>query len=118
MIDPQPLLLIVEDDLSTRYILSKILVGQGWNVFAVPTLAEGLNLLDLKPVCVIVDLLLSDGHGEALLRHIREEGIESHVVVCTAVRNEERLEAVRTLHPAAIIHKPIEWKELLQACTR
>jgi DNA-binding response OmpR family regulator len=116
MNNTQPLLLIVEDDLSTRYILSKILVGQGWNVFAVPTLAEGLNRLDLKPACVIVDLQLSDGGGEDLLRHIRDEGIESHVVVCTAVRNEERLEAVRMLKPTAIIHKPIEMRELLEAC--
>lgn len=118
MNNPLPLLLVVEDDLSTRYILSKILVGQGWKVYAVPTLAEGLDRLELKPSCVLVDLQLSDGGGEDLLRHIRDEGIESHVVVCTAVRNEDRLEAVRTLKPDAIIHKPIELKELLEACGR
>jgi DNA-binding response OmpR family regulator len=112
-----PLLLIVEDDLSTRYILTRILGQSGWTVRAVPTLAEGLALLDTKPDCVVVDLQLSDGLGEAVVRRIREQGLVSRVVVCTAVRDAGRLEGLSELRPDAVIHKPIEMSELLQACS-
>ena len=113
----QPLLLIVEDDSSTRYILARILGQQGWRVLAVPTVAEGIDLLDAKPACVLVDLQLSDGRGEALLSRIREDDRPSRVVVCTAVRDKDRLESLGPFRPDAIIHKPIELKELLEACT-
>src|SRR5215213_5025920 len=85
-----PLLLIVEDDSSTRYILTRILEQQGWKVVAVPTVAEGLGLLDAKPACVVVDLQLADGRGESLLRRIREDSRASRVVICTAVRDRSR----------------------------
>src|SRR4051812_33498488 len=111
-----PLLLIVEDDTSTRYILSRILVQRGWDVLAVPTLAEALVLLRNKPACVLVDLQLSDGGGETVLRHIRAERLESRIVVCTAVRDKLRLDDLMALKPDAIIHKPVEMHELLQAC--
>jgi len=113
----QPLLLIVEDDSSTRFILTRILGQSGWRVLAVPTVAEGIDLLEAKPACVLVDLQLSDGRGEALLSRIREDGGTSRVVVCTAVRDKSRLEGLGPLRPDAIIHKPIELKELLEACT-
>src|SRR3954464_13517487 len=113
----QPLLLIVEDDSSTRYILTRILGQQGWRVMAVPTVAEGIGLLDSKPECVLVDLQLSDGRGEALLSRIREDGGNSRVVVCTAVRDKGRLEGPHPFPPDGIIHKPIELKELLEACS-
>ena len=40
-----PLLLIVEDDSSTRYILARIMGQKGWRVLAVPTVAGGMNAI-------------------------------------------------------------------------
>lgn len=111
-----PLLLIVEDDFSTRYVLAKVLRDQGWTVVAVPTVAEGIGLLEKEPACVVVDLKLADGTGEALLRRIRDAGLVSRVVVCTAVRDTGRLDELRTYAPDAVIYKPVEIRELLEAC--
>jgi len=111
-----PLLLIVEDDISTRYVLARVLKDQGWSIVAVPTLAEGIHRLQEEPACIIVDLQLSDGTGEALLRQIRDAGLISRVVVCTAVRDTGRLEELGTYAPDAVIHKPVDLRELLEAC--
>lgn len=111
-----PLLLIVEDDFSTRYILAKVLQEQGWNIAAVPTVAEAMPFLDKEPACIVVDLKLSDGTGEELLRRIRDAGLISRVVVCTAVRETDRLEELRALSPDMVIHKPVEMQELIEAC--
>src|SRR3954453_8381696 len=117
MDNEQPLLLVIEDDSSTRYILGRILGQSGWRVVAVPTVTEGFELLGAEPACVIVDLQLSDGRGEDLLRRIREEGYSGRVVICTAIRDKNRLEELSTFHPDAIIHKPIEMRELIDACS-
>jgi DNA-binding response OmpR family regulator len=112
-----PLLLVVEDDSSTRYILTRILGQSGWRVVAVPTIAEGVQLLEARPACVLVDLQLSDGRGEVLLGQIREQGQSGRVVICTAIRDKDRIDELSTLRPDAIIYKPIEMHELIAACS-
>jgi len=111
-----PLLLIVEDDYWTRYILVRILRHQGWDVVAVGTVAEGIGLLAEEPDCVVVDLQLADGMGESLIGRIREARLVSRVVVCTAVRDSGRLEGLRDFTPDAVIYKPVDMRQLLEAC--
>jgi DNA-binding response OmpR family regulator len=116
MHEAKSLLILVEDDSWTRYALARILGQHGWKVVSGSTVAEGLSLLGSRPSCVILDLQLSDGDGAAVLRQIREDGLDIRVVVCTAVIDERRLEGVKSLRPDAIVHKPIEMNELLSAC--
>jgi DNA-binding response OmpR family regulator len=78
------------------------------------TLAAGSALLDQSPDCVILDLMLPDGEGEAILRTIRAERRPIRVVVASAVSDENRLEAVEQLEPDAILTKPIRMGELLE----
>ena len=66
---------------------------------------------------MLVDLQLSDGRGEDLLHRIREGGHSGRVVICTAVRDKDRIEGLSSYQPDAIIHKPIEMSELLEACS-
>lgn len=117
MNSPQGTLLVVEDDAWTRYALTRLLGRHGWSVVAVPTVAEALEWLPTAPVCIILDLALPDGTGEAVLRGVREAGLGSRVVVCTAIMDEGRLEGLRPLTPDAIIHKPLLMSALLDACS-
>lgn len=109
--------LIVDDDALTRFALKRLLARQGWKVLTAATVAEGIESLGSAPACVILDLKLPDGSGERVLRRIRETGIGSRVVVNTATEDQALLEAVRQLHPDAIIRKPVEMKQLLKACS-
>ena len=47
--------------------------------------AASLDLLSggLEPDCMILDLMLPDGEGEAVLREVRERHLRTHVAVCT-----------------------------------
>jgi len=110
-------LLVIDDDSSTRYALIRVLGRHGWNVIAASSVAEGLDLLGRQPSCMILDLDLPDGDGAAVLRQIREDGLDIRVVVCTGVTDERKLEGVRSLNPDAIIHKPIQINDLLDACS-
>jgi two-component system, OmpR family, KDP operon response regulator KdpE len=110
------LLLIVEDDAWTRYALERLLKNRGWLVITASSLADGLERLDEGPDCVVVDLGLPDGNGEAILRRVREQRLDTRVIICTSIVDEIRLEGLESLRPDAVITKPVEVEELHQAC--
>jgi len=114
---PDSTLLIVEDDASTRFALKRLMGQRGWSITTAATVAEGIESLRSAPACVILDLTLPDGSGERVLRQIRDGGLSSRVVVNTGTTDEAVLEAVRQLSPDAIVHKPVEMKQLLEACS-
>src|SRR4051794_12366435 len=110
-------LLIVDDDAWTRFALTRLMARRGWTIITAATVAEGLESLGSAPACIILDLILPDGNGERVLRRIRETGLSGRVIIVTGTRDEAMLEAVRLLSPDAIVHKPVEMKQLLEACS-
>src|SRR5262249_28219772 len=116
MRDSATLLLIVEDDVWTRKALARLMAREGWRILTAATVAEGVEHLRSEPDCVILDLDLPDGRGELVLRAIGELGLGSRVVVCTAAVDRQRMESLHSLHPHAILHKPVDVGALLCAC--
>jgi CheY-like chemotaxis protein len=108
--------LIIEDDTWTQYALGRIFGHEGWAVRSASTVAEGLDLLETEPDCIVLDLALPDGSGAAILRKIREEGHPIRVVLCTRYADAHLAEVIRALRPDAVIAKPVEVDALLRAC--
>jgi DNA-binding response OmpR family regulator len=109
-------MLIVEDREGTRRALRGIFRPEGYELLTAATLAVGLALLDPPPCWIILDLMLSDGPGEDLLRTLRATGHPSRVVVCTGNSDPARLDAVRRLRPDASLQKPVDVGDLTGAC--
>ena len=114
-------LLLVEDDRTTSNALRGILSLRGWYVTVATTVREGVEAVGRERFCaVVVDLVLPDGDGEAVLDELRRrvEGSESSVraVVATGVSDQGRIEAVsRRGGVAALLRKPIQLSDLLKA---
>jgi DNA-binding NarL/FixJ family response regulator len=72
--------------------------------------------LQARPDCIILDLLLPDGYGEAILRQVREAGRSSRVLVCSVILDPGRLEGVRALRPDGLFQKPIDVEQVLSVC--
>ncbi len=61
-----PILLVIEDDASTKSFLENILTDQGYIVKSATKGTSGLQLLsELTPDLVLLDLELPDIHGES-----------------------------------------------------
>jgi DNA-binding response OmpR family regulator len=116
MPDAKKRVLIVDDDPWTRKALASNFSHRGWEALSAATLAEGLHLLQTRPTCIILDLSLPEGCGEALLREVRESGLPARIVVCTVILDPNRLAGVRTLRPDGLFQKPIDVEEVLNAC--
>jgi DNA-binding response OmpR family regulator len=108
--------LVVEDDAGTRRALRGLFRHAGWEVIAVGTVAAGLEALDPPPDCAVLDLMLPDGGGEAILKKVREDGLPTRVAVCTGTIDANRIGVVEALRPEALLQKPIDIRDLFAAC--
>jgi two-component system, OmpR family, response regulator len=115
-VPPKPTVLVVEDDPATYGALRAILSHRGWHVAVAVTLAEAMRQLDVSPPdCVILDLMLPDGNGVALLRAIRQRKLPVKVVVTTGAGDPNILQQTTGLAPDVLLRKPINLQELLRA---
>ena len=100
----------------THDALRKIFIRKGWDVLSAMTVAGGLALLDPPPDCVILDLMLPDGGGEAVLRRVRDEKLKTRVAVCTGMEDPARLARVVGMEPEALLRKPISLADVYRVC--
>ena len=111
--------LIVEDHEPTRNLLGMIFRRKGWATVAAGTLAEGLDCLarEPRPDCVLLDLDLPDGRGEAVLERVRRDRLPIRVAVCTGSGDDQRWRAVERYRPDAVMQKPVDLTEVCSALT-
>jgi DNA-binding response OmpR family regulator len=111
-------LMIVEDDPSSRTSLASIFSRRGWAICTARTVAEAMAFLDhgLVPDCLVLDLVLPDGSGAEILRRVRGEGHATRVAVCTGTHDQATLNSVRSMNPNALLVKPIDLAELEKVC--
>ncbi len=69
--------------------------------------------LAFEPDVIILDLMLPDGLGHSLIRHLRTIDHPARVVVTTGMSNARELAEVRSLGVVAILQKPIDFQALL-----
>lgn len=101
--------LLIEDEEEIARAFRAILKAFGYSVTLAYTRAEGLEKLIELPSAVILDLMLPDGPGEALIPQIRAllPPPTCKIIVWTALPNGTRLDKVAAMTPDALIFKPL-----------
>jgi len=88
-------ILVIEDEISTRLIIRRALEIDGWKVIEAGSGQLGAMLWrTTQPQLVILDLILPDTDGIAILREIRNELNTPVVVVTARLLQKEELEAL------------------------
>jgi DNA-binding response OmpR family regulator len=106
-------LLIVEDDLDGREILTELFRRNGWRVIAVPTTQAAMVVLREGSIDVVItDEDLEGNSGSAMLRAASFEGLLSNVSALMYTSQPEWLDVppgVRVLHKplttASLVHE-------------
>lgn len=100
--------LIVEDDPPTREALTLFLTRLGATVASASTLQGGFDSLrSWQPSVVILDLMLPDGQGSAILEHVRKEQLPVKVVLASAMHGP-LFAAAEALLPDEVMPKPYD----------
>ncbi len=113
---PRSTILVVEDTPSLQMIYRSVLAAAGFRVLLADTAAEGLAQFRAHaPRIVLLDLVLPDRDGLALLRDILAETPQTCVIVMTA--NSSVTKAVEAMRAGAhdFLVKPFEEDRFLSA---
>jgi DNA-binding response OmpR family regulator len=107
-------LLLVEDNEQLSQLLTNELVGAGFAVDVVTSVAEGQAVLASSHYAVVIlDLGLPDGDGLAVLRGLRERGDPTPVLILTARDGvQDRVIGLRS-GADDYLAKPFAFEELL-----
>ncbi len=109
-------ILIVDDDAVSRHVLSETLNDAGLDCVAVDSGTAAIESFDnATPSVVLLDLVMPDPDGYAVLKHIRStpELAEVPVVVLTALDADEEIQKVFSCGADDYVHKPFRPAELI-----
>jgi DNA-binding response OmpR family regulator len=112
-----PSILVVDDDPSVRTLVTDVLETEGYDVQAVEDGFAALARVDcLAPDCIILDVMLPDLDGHAVLERIRARAAQNHVpvVMLTANAGDEQAWQAWSAGVDYFMTKPFEPDELLR----
>ncbi|MBI4577204.1 MAG: HDOD domain-containing protein [Planctomycetes bacterium] len=101
--------LVLDERTESRIALMKLLASRGWRVVTAGSGTEALQMAgDVPPDLLIMDLTLPDMDGLVLLEAVRADARlrELPVLICTTVRDRERIRKAAALGIAGYIARP------------
>ncbi|MFN4033097.1 MAG: HD domain-containing phosphohydrolase [Fimbriimonadales bacterium] len=110
---PERHVLIVDDDTLVRETLRFVLEDGGYRVYAASSGAEALQLLQQKPVDIVLsDIFMPGMNGFDLLRQIREHAPDTPVILITGYGNIEMAREALKQGASDFITKPYNIHEI------
>jgi CheY-like chemotaxis protein len=109
-------MVVVDDDSKVRVLLERAFRAPEFETHAFPTGAAALrSIAEIRPDCVVSDILMPDMDGENLLRAVRAvPGLERvPFIAVSAVRSEARIRAVLAAGADAFLLKPFPLRDLI-----
>jgi DNA-binding response OmpR family regulator len=110
-----PTILVIDDELSLRDVLTQLLILEGYETLDAPTYAQALDILHTQPIdLVLTDFTLSatDGQNQTGLHQLRDAAGAAAVIVLTGSAN---IGTLKEAEPwlADVLAKPFDIEELL-----
>lgn len=107
---------VVDDDLSVRRALQRLIRSAG---FSVETFASGREFLDSEPRCgsgcLVLDIHLGGMSGLEVQERLAARGVKIPVIVITAHDDARTRARVENLGAVAYVPKPFDERVLLDA---
>jgi FixJ family two-component response regulator len=114
--ETKPTVIVIEDDLSVRRSLRRLIATAGFNV---QTFDRPSAFLESDPpisnVCYVIDIQLPEMTGVALCEKLSALGLKPRVILITGHLDERTLEMTKHAHAAAVLFKPFSRNQLLAA---
>ena len=112
-----PKILIIDDDVSVRMLVSDVLALEGYEVTSAHDGFAGLRAVESeRPDCVVLDVMMPGLDGHAVLQRIRaaDGGPDLPVVMLTAAADDSHAWRAWTEGVDYFLAKPFEPDELLR----
>ncbi|HEX4122178.1 MAG TPA: response regulator [Verrucomicrobiae bacterium] len=108
--------LIVDDDPSIRYMLGRVLMGEGYEVLAAANGNDGLQIAQEREIdLVLLDLKMPGKSGQETFKVLRDAWPELPVIIISAF-SRQQLEGLDGVN--ALLQKPLDFPILLDTIKR
>ncbi len=112
-------ILVVDDDPSARTLLASVLRREGFAVESACNGEEALRALGVRSFeLILTDLVMEGYDGLRLLEQIRKRGLQTPVILITAVHETQTAVAAMRAGALDVLLKPFDEKGLLAAVGR
>jgi CheY-like chemotaxis protein len=114
----QVVVLVIDDNADTRQLFQRYLTGSQYRFVGAEDAAEAWVLVDeMLPQIIVLDVMMPDQDGWALLGRLREHPQTGHVpvIICSILPDAE---LARDLGAADFVRKPVKKAALLSALDR
>jgi FixJ family two-component response regulator len=107
---------VVDDDLSVRNGLSRLLRASGHNVRVFARAEDFLDALEFEMLgCVILDLRMPGMSGEELAVKIKDRGINLKIIILSADDNQDSRRIAKDLGAVGFFRKPVDGYALIDS---
>jgi FixJ family two-component response regulator len=106
---------IVDDDLSVRRSLARLLMSAGYDVVACATAEEFLALDVARPACLVTDVRMPGMTGLDLLEALRSSGRDLPIILSSGDADAASAAQASARGAFRFVSKPFEPDELLGA---
>ena len=107
---------VVDDDVSARRGLSRLLRTAGYNVFSYADASEFLAAVTQTPkTCLLIDAQMPGLNGICLMEELASRGISIPAIFITADGNPETRDLAREIGAVGFFRKPVDGPALLDA---
>jgi two-component system, OmpR family, KDP operon response regulator KdpE len=95
MVEPLPVVILVEDERQIRRFVRSALEAEGWSVVETDSVRQGISDAGTrKPDLIILDLGLPDGDGMDFIRDVRGWSKVPIIVLSARVGEQDKIEAL------------------------
>ncbi len=113
---PRRNVIVVDDDVILREVMTEQLSALGWRVVTADNGESAIGVIANEQLgLAVVDISMPKLDGFGLLRHIRQNSRSADlpVIVCTSHNDREPIEQAYRLGASSFVTKPINWPQFL-----
>ena len=106
-------ILNIDDSTVNNMLMENILSSLGYEVYSILEGSQALeNIEEFRPDVIILDIMMPNKSGIDVLEDIRRQGIETPVIVISAMKDQELKRRVLELGAADYQSKPVKMETL------
>lgn len=105
--------LVVEDEPASRKALVSLLKLNGIEALCATTLHAAMEQLRHGPRSILLDLMLPDGSGAAIVDYIRRNDLPIRIAVTTGAANWQSLLESSPHRPDEVFVKPLDFDRIV-----
>jgi DNA-binding NtrC family response regulator len=109
-------ILIIDDDVSIRHMLGRVLLGEGYGVVAAANGEAGLKIIESSEIdLVLLDLKMAGMSGQETLKRLKSERPGLPVIIISAF-SRQQFDGMAEV--CALLQKPLDFPTLLDTIKR